>query len=159
MYKLRSNLLPILIILVTFVTPICYLLVMSMWLEWFDPWLLFVWGQCSEINGIIEISLLNTEVLFISPLNRILLSLTWIVLGIVLIISYYFDVKDSRRLERGLFTALIVLILQTTLPILLIDNGMFHLTYGRLIPLPITSMIVIFSIILSIYYKRKPPSV
>ena len=89
MSRLRNHLLPTLIMVITFVFPICFLRTLSMYLEWYDHWIFFVWGQLSGVVRYREISLLDADLPIISSLNRILFSVVWVVLGITLVIKNF----------------------------------------------------------------------
>jgi hypothetical protein len=145
MYNIRSNLLPITIAITTVVMPICAVIVFSGWLEFYDWWFVFVWGY--NIILTLDFRLLGSAdfgvISPISPLNVLVLSISWIIIGGVLITTYYLEKKNSIQMRWCLITALVGLILQVILPINLFNFGSALFANGSLIPLPIPSTIAV----------------
>ena len=153
MYDIRSNLLPITIAITTVVMPICAVKVYSGWLEWYDWWFVFVWGY----NIVLTLDfrpLSSPEITIISPLNVLVLNISWIIIGVVLITTYYLEKKNSIQMRWCLIIPLVCLILQVILPINLFHFGSVLVAIGSLIPLPIPSTIAIVGNISSLFQNN-----
>ena len=80
-----------------------------MWLEFYDWWLLFVWGHYILFGDFGILGSINE--LGFSSVNVTILSVLWVMVGIVLIISYYTDTKNQPHSPKGFFVALAILML------------------------------------------------
>ena len=154
MVKAPFRLVCFLVIVTTFAVPICTMRWTSMWLEFHDWWLLFTWGH-HVIFG--EVGILGTinEPGFAS-INVIFLSILWIILSIVLLISYFIDTNKRQISARGFILVLIILMLQIVLPLVILQLAISPgLLISNITPIPTQSIVMVGIYIIHFVFMRK----
>jgi hypothetical protein len=113
----------------------------SIWLEFHDWWLLFVWGHYVLFGEIGILGSINEPGLI--SINLVFLSILWIILGIALLISYYIDTKKHHLSLVGGAVVIVILILQILLPIIFIQLSISPgVLISNIIPIPAPSIIM-----------------
>jgi hypothetical protein len=119
----------------------------SFLLEFHDWWLLFSWGHYvifGEIGIVGSINELGFDSVYV-----IFLSVLWVILSIVLLISYFVDTRSNQFPTRGLIITLIILVLQILLPMIFLQFAMSSgafITNITPIPAPSIVMVGVYSI-------------
>ncbi|MHA1588757.1 MAG: hypothetical protein ACTSV9_08305 [Candidatus Thorarchaeota archaeon] len=133
-----------LIVISTFAMPMSIMYWDSVWLEFFDHVLVFVWGYVSVWNYRIGLGLVGGRAF--DSLALVTLTVTWIVLGLGLAMNIRHTIMNPEDSGIGLWIACAVLVFQTILPIIVFSLAIapsYYIHY--IIPIPVPSILAVWS--------------
>ena len=116
----------------------------SVWLEFFDHVLVFVWGYVSVWNYRIGLGFVGGRAF--DSLALVTLTVTWIVLGLGLAMNIRHTIMNPEDSGIGLWIACAVLVFQTILPIIVFSLAIapsYYIHY--IIPIPVPSILAVWS--------------
>jgi len=140
-----------LIVISTFAMPMSVVYWDSVWLEFFDRVLVFVWGYISMRNYRIGLGFVGSRVF--DPLAIAALTVTWIVLGLGMAMNIRHTIMKPGDSGIGLCIACAVLVFQIILPIIVFSLTMAPSYFIRfIIPIPVPSILAVWSH--AMFYRR-----
>ena len=151
MHEPKNSKIWYLIVISTFAMPMSFVYWDSVWLEFFDKVLVFVWGHVSTWNYRVGLGLVGGRVF--DPLAIAALTVTWIMLGLGLAMNIRHTIMKPGDSGIGLCIACAVLVFQIILPIIVFSLSVAPSYFIRfIIPIPVPSILAVWSH--AMFYRR-----